>query len=405
MKSPFRSAGSRILPFCVLTVMLSIVGCGGGGKTTQNQTFTQNQSVSNRFITANLVSDLPNVAQTTDGTLIDPWGTASTSSLGPFSISENGSGKAALLDGGGTSQGLVFNIASPSGPTGGSPTGQVYNSLGGFNTGALGFKLADGNPALFIFATEDGTIVARNGGTGTNAVVTVDRSAIPTQGNGAVYKGLANGSPPSSGSFLFATNFRAGAIDIFDKDFALVQWPGSFTDPNLPPGFAPFGIQNIGGDLYITYARQDARKHDDVAGTGSGLINEFHTNGAFVRRVATGAMAGGSVAALNSPWGVAVSPQLFGPFGSALLIGNHGDGTISAFDMRTGALIGQLMSLNSNVPLTIPGLWSVMFGASGISGSQGALYFTAGIGDPPDFQTNKGRHGLFGIVSLARTGT
>ena len=379
------SFGLPGLAMCALLASLSILaGCSGGSGNTQ-----QNPAPSTRFQQTNLVSDISGVAAVTDPNLVNPWGIA-LGPTGPFWIADNGAHKATLYDGVGARQALVVSIPSPAAQGVGAPTGQVFNPT-------TEFKLLNGNPALFLFSTEDGTIAGWNQAAGATAVVVADRSAFPTADSGAVYKGLAAGSN-ASGNFLYAANFRSGTVDVFDMNFGIVLLAGSFTDPNLPAGYAPFGIQNIRGDLYVTYARQDAAKHDDVDGPGAGLIDVYDTNGNLKRRFATGSAAGGAVTALNSPWGLALAPANFGAFSNALLVGNFGDGRISAFNVSTGALIGQLQNSAGTSPLSIPGLWGLSLGNGSSAGSTGTLYFTAGIGDAPSFQNNRESHGLFGSL-------
>ncbi len=326
----------------------------------------------NAYVQRNLVSDLPGVAAITDTNLVNPWGIA----LGPnspFWISDNHSGLSTLYNGSGTVQALVVNIPSPSGFTPlGAPSGIVFNSTTNF--------LVDSNaPAHFIFSTEDGTIIGWN--TGTNAVLKVDNST-----NGTVYKGLAIATDGAA-TYLYATDFHNGKIDVFDANYNAVVLPGAFTDPAIPAGFAPFGIQNINGQLYVTYAMQDADKHDDVAGPGHGYVDVFTTGGTLVRQlVVTGV--------LNSPWGLALAPVGFGPLGGALLIGNFGDGAINAFDPANGSWLAVLNDTNG-VPLQIPGLWGLSFGNGGKGGDARTLYFTAGIPGPGAVED----HGLFGSLS------
>jgi uncharacterized protein (TIGR03118 family) len=212
----------------------------------------------------------------------------------------------------------------------------------------------------------------------THAIREVDKSP------GAVYKGLAMGSN-SAGTFLYATNFRAGTVDVFDSQFHQVSLSGSFTDPNLLPGYAPFGIANIDGDLYVTYALQDAAKHDDVAGPAHGFVDIYDTNGNLIRRLVTRGR-------LNSPWGLAMAPANFGRFSGDLLVGNFGDGRINAVDPSTGDFLGQLRDAN-NSPITINGLWGLAFGNDANAGPKSTLFFTAGLNDEAD--------GLFGsLVSV-----
>jgi uncharacterized protein (TIGR03118 family) len=258
-------------------------------------------------------------------------------------------------------------------PPGGSPAGTVAAPTGIVFNGTTGFVVSNGaksGPAIFIFDTEDGTISGWNPtANATNAILEVDNSAA-----GAVYKGLAIGSN-ANGTFLFATNFNAGRIDVFDKNFKPVTLQaGAFTDNMIPTGFAPFGIQDIGGKIYVTYAMQNAAKHDDVAGPGNGFVDVYDTSGNLLTRlVAHGA--------LNSPWGLALAPANFGTLSNDLLVGNFGDGHVNAFDVNTGAQVGTVADANGN-PLTISGLWSLTFGNGGKSGSTNTLNFAAGIGSP-----------------------
>ena len=322
------------------------------------------------FETVNLVSDQPGHAAHTDPNLVNPWGIAHSSGS-PFWVSDNGAGVSTLYNGSGIPQPqptpLVVTIPPPTGGTPPSaPTGVVFNGTSDFAS------------SHFIFATEGGTIARWNSGT--------DAITVGNPPSGAVYKGLAIGSDGSA-NFLYATNFHAGTINVFDKNFSNVTnttFAGKFTDPALPAGFAPFGIQNIGGNLYVTYAKQDADKHDDVAGPGNGFIDVFSTAGTLMRRFA-------SNGTLNSPWGLTIAPPGFGPFGGDLLVGNFGDGEINAFKLSNGAFDGQLLTA-SGTPLLIDGLWGLSTGNDGNAGRSDQLFFTAG----PDDEA----HGLFGQVSL-----
>ena len=233
------------------------------------------------------------------------------------------------------------------------------------------------NPARFIFATEDGTISGwASAVDGTHSVIKADNSAT------AVYKGLAIGSN-ASGNLLFATDFHNGKIDVFNGSFAPVNLSGSFADPTLPAGFAPFGVQNLGGQLYVTFAKQNAEKHDDTPGVGSGFVDVFDMNGNLVKRLITQGK-------LNSPWGVAMAPANFGDFSGDLLVGNFGDGAINAFNPGTGAFVGALTAENGN-PIIIPGLWALAFGNGSAAGDATTLFFTAGTGGE--------QHGLFGSLT------
>ncbi|MCW3097341.1 MAG: hypothetical protein JWL77_2959 [Chthonomonadaceae bacterium] len=387
--------GARLLLAAVaLTGSLAVLaGCGGDSTTTPAQTGSA------RFLLTKMVSDTAaGGGAIVDPDLTNPWGVAFAPG-GPFWIADNASGKSTLYDSNGVKQGLIVNLPTPTAATGAAGTGQVYNGTNSF--------MVSGSPALFLFSTEDGTILAWTANSGANAVLKVDNSQVvyplPTGPvTGAVYKGLAIGNN-NAGNFLFATNFRSGKIDVFDTNFAAANLVGSFTDPNgIPAGFAPFGIQNINGVLYVTYAKQDAAKQDDVAGPGNGLIDVFDTNGTFMKRLVTGSAAGGTVSALNSPWGLTLAPAGFGKFSSDLLVGNFGDGHINAFNPTTGALLGTLLD-SANNPIVIPGLWALIFGNGGQGGATGSLFFTAGIGDPPTFTTNVESHGLLGRLQVNTT--
>ena len=267
----------------------------------------------------------------------------------------------------------------------GNPTGLVFN-------GGAGFVVNNGagtSAARFIFSSEDGTISAFRG----NPIVTVVPNAN-APAHGAIYKGLAIDSR-TAGQHLYATDFHNGKVDVFDTSFHLVTLSGNFTDPNLPAGFAPFGIQTIGNTLYVTYALQDADAEDDVAGPGNGFVDAYDLNGNLIRRVA-------SAGELNAPWGVALAPpQGFGRFSGDLLVGNFGDGRIHAFDPTTLTSDGEfeavgLLHSERGRPLQIEGLWALQFGhgttAVGANGLTTTLFFTAGPFDE--------EHGLFGSIEL-----
>jgi uncharacterized protein (TIGR03118 family) len=255
----------------------------------------------NGFAQVNLVSDIPGLAAKTDPNLINPWGVAS-SATSPFWVSDNGKGVATLYNSSGTPQALVVTIPGLGGNAS-APTGQIFNSTANFNGD------------LFIFSTEDGTIAGWRGALGTTAELLANNS-----GANAVYKGLAIGST-AQGTYLYAADFHSGKITVVPGGGAPVL-AGTFLDPGLPSGFAPFNVQNIGGQLYVTYAKQDAAGHDDVAGAGNGFVDVFDTSGNFVKRLI-------SNGPLNSPWGITVAPASFGQAAGDLLVGNFGDGLIN----------------------------------------------------------------------------
>ncbi len=316
----------------------------------------ESAAASSVFIQHNLVSDVPGLADFTDPHLGDLWGISENPS-GPFWVSNHSKGTSTLYNGSGQILSLVVTV--PGGKGGlppSKPTGQVFNNT-------TGFVLANGKPASFIFATEDGTISAWNGGA--TATLMVDDS-----GQAAVYKGLAIGSN-ASGPLLYAPNFRSGSIDVFDGKFNPTSVSGGFVDANLPAGYAPFNIWNLGGKLYVAYAKQNDTKNFDVPGAGNGYVNVFDTDGKLLKRVA-------SAGPLNSPWGLAIAPAVWPTFGGALLVGNFGDGTINAFDLNTGATLGTLQD-STGKPIAIPGLWALLFGNGKNGGDKNILYFGAGL--------------------------
>jgi uncharacterized protein (TIGR03118 family) len=337
--------------------------------------FAQSNAGSQGFYQqTNLVSDIAGVAKFTDRNLVNPWGLVHGPKT-PWWVADNGTGLSTLYNGHGVKVPLTVTIPPPGGSPAGTtaaPTGLIFNGTSGFVVKENGKS----SPSLFIFATEDGTISGWNPNVDlNNAVLAVDNSA-----SGAVYKGLAIASN-NSGTFIYATNFHAGTVEMYDSNFKPV---GSFTDPNVPKGYAPFGIQTIGGNLYVTFALQNAQKHDDVAGPGHGFVDVFDTNGKMIRRLL-------SRGRLNSPWGLALTPANFGKFSNDLLVGNFGDGRINAFDPNTGQTLGSLKN-GRGVAIQIDGLWSLQFGNGFAAGETDELFFTAGIGDEA--------HGLFGKIQF-----
>jgi uncharacterized protein (TIGR03118 family) len=335
------------------------------------------------YVETDLVSDIPGRAAHLDPNLVNPWGIA-FSATSPFWVSDNRTGLSTLYDGSGAPNSLVVTVPPPGGGTPpAAPTGVVFN-------GGIGFELSPGLPARFIFATEDGTLSGWNPGVAaTTAILRVDNSA-----SGAVYKGLAIGRS-GAGDFIYAANFHAGTIDVFDSQFSPVSPPGGFTDPNLPSGFAPFNVQNFGGNLYVTYALHNSGGDDDLAGAGHGFVDVFDLNGNLLRRLM-------SQGVLNSPWGLAIAPAGFGGFANDLLVGNFGDGRINAFDVSTGDLVGTLADPAGNA-VQIPGLWGLTFGNGGSGGNQEDLYFTAAIPGTGALED----HGLFGqlVYQVPEAGT
>jgi len=346
-----------------------------------------------------------------DPNLQNAWGVGE-SSASPFWVSDNNGHVSTLYNTTGAPQPaakpLVVSIPAPGDPLGasGTPTGLVFNIDGG-PTG--GFKISgvdkNGNPAsaaaVFLFSTEDGTILGWNPGVnppgfdpakaGTYAIIAVDNSTNPDAADGAVYKGLAIAKDSSGKFFLYATNFRAGTVEVYDPTFTRVtDLPqGAFTDPHVKSGYAPFNIALIGGKLFVTYAVQDADRHDDVAGHARGFVNKFDLDGSGLERFAQHGH-------LNSPWGVVQAPASFGQFAGSILIGNFGDGRINAYDSNTREFLGPVVNTKGQ-PILIDGLWSLLVGNGGNGGDRNTIYFTAGPNDESD--------GLFGSLSAVAPGT
>ena len=336
------------------------------------------------YAQTNLVSNIAGVGTTTDSQLLNPWG-ISVLPGEDFWIADNNSGVSTLYDQNGNQDagGIVTIPGATSNPNGncspGCPTGTVGNGNGSYFAGGS-----------FIFDTEDGLIVYWNGSSNTG-VVGKDNSA-----SGAVYKGLA-----LLGTNLLAANFNSGKIDVYDSTYNLTSLGGSFTDPKLPAGLAPHGIHVIGSQVYVAYAMQDSAKHDAVPGAGAGQVDIFDSNGNFVSTL----VAAGANNNLNAPWGVVVAPASFGTFASDILVGNFGDGTISAFD-TTGKFVGQVTN-GSGTALVNPGLWDMVFGGGGgannTPGAAGTLYITAGgsAGQPNFPATGGSATAVFAAIAPA----
>jgi len=315
----------------------------------------------------NLVSDLPEVALRQDPNLVNAWG-VSFGPASPFWISDNGTGKSTLYavtnDAAGMPQ-VVKQSLEVTIP-GGGVTGQLFNSTTNFHGDA------------FIFASEAGTISGWRGALGTTAELLATR---PT----ANYKGLALAAT-DDGPLLLAANFAEGTVDIYDGDLSLLA---QLAEPHAPRGYAPFNVQNLDGVIFVTFAKQDDDKEDDVAGAGHGLIDILNLDTMKFHRFATGTDAGGHLRELNSPWGLAIAPGFFGEHSDSLLVGNFGSGQIMSFDAR-GNFQGFLEERPGR-PVVIEGLWSLAFGNGIRAGVPNTLYFTAG----PDDE----RHGLFGSLA------
>ena len=335
-----------------------------------------------RYVVTNLVSDGSVPGTRVDPNLVNGWGIVAGPAT-PWWVADNGMDASTLYDGTGAPRPLVVSVP-------GGPTGTVFN-------GTSSFVVTDGStsgPAKFLFANEAGMILGWNPtvpASSTQAQVGADRSSV-----GAVYKGLAIGTVGTA-SYLYATDFHNGRVDVFDGTFGLRSWAGAFMDPRLPAGYAPFGISNLGGRLFVTFAKQDAAGHDEIDGKGLGIVDVFGTDGSFQGRVATRHE-------LNAPWGLAMAPMTgFGQFSGDLLVGNFGDGRIHAFRWEAGERehgrwepghwegAGVLRGTDRH-PITIDGLWGIGFGNGTASGPTTSLYFAAGPGGEA--------HGLFGSIAV-----
>jgi uncharacterized protein (TIGR03118 family) len=323
----------------------------------------------------NLVSDMPGVAAVTDPNLVNAWG-LSRSSGSPWWISDNGPGLATLYNGAGAPQALVVTIPGADGG-GGTPTGQVFN-------GTNDFQLTPGNPARFIFVTEDGTV------SGWNPAVNATVAQIMVNTHSAsVFKGVAlataGTASGATANYLYVADFRKGHVNVYDANFHRARLrDDAFEDESLPRGFAPFNVQNIGGNLYVAFAQPDSAKHDEVDGPGLGYVDVFSPSGRLLHRLQ-------HVQWLNAPWGMAQAPTDFGANSHNILVGQFGNGLILVFDPVTGQFKGPLYDA-TNTPIAIDGLWGIAFGGGGTgSGPSNTLFFTAGPNGEAD--------GLFGNIT------
>jgi uncharacterized protein (TIGR03118 family) len=349
--------------------------------------------LSSGYLQTNLVSDIQGLANTFDPHLVNPWG-LTASGRSPFWVSNNNSGTSTLYNGQGGIVPLVVTIPTntiTTPPTLGSPTGTVFNTFG------TGFDVIPGNPktsAAFLFDTEDGNIDAWAGG---------KQATVEVNNPSAGFKGLTLGTDMAGDNLLYAANFVQGTIDVYDQNFLQVQGAaggntgkspitlaGTFSDPSLPKGYAPFNIQNLDGKLYVEYAIFDPTTTEGLPGKGLGIVDVYNTDGVLL--TPHHLISGGH---LNAPWGVVLAPSNFGRFSNDLLVGNFGDGRINAFDPMHGTFLGRL-TLSNGKPFQEDDLWALRFG-NGAKNSSGVvlaptntLYFTAGIDDQA--------HGLFGSL-------
>lgn len=334
---------------------------------------------SQQYQQTNLVSDIPGLAAHTDPDLVNPWGLIA-SSTSPWWVSDNGTGLSTLYNGTGVKQSLIVTVATPPGDTDpATPTGIVFN-------GSSDFKLtsATNSAARFIFVTEDGTV------SGWNPTVDPTHSILKVNNAGtAIYKGVTI-AQSGGANRLYAANFFNGSVDVFDANYSQLTLPaGAFVDPNVPAGFAPFNVQNINGNVYVAFAKQDADKVDEVAGRKLGYVDAFDGNGTLLQRFENGPW-------MNAPWGLALAPipsassPGFGKASGKLLVGMFGSGQIATFDPATGEFEGLLRGRRGK-PIQIDGLWALRFGNGANAGPTTTLFFTAGINDE--------QNGLFGTIT------
>jgi uncharacterized protein (TIGR03118 family) len=362
----------------VLSIRIALVaGCVLLGARAHAQHYTQ----------TNLVSDQSGVAAVQDTNLVNAWGLSRGSGT-PWWTANNGTGTSTLFNTSTTpptSPFFVTILPAPGSTEGGVPTGTVFN-------GTTAFHLSNGNPARFLFVTEDGTVQGWNGGT---------TAEIEAMNKDAVYKGAAIASWRGNW-YLYATNFSQRRIDVFDASFHRVQLGGghegalqnhrgdgdddhkAFEDHRVPRDFSPFNVQDIGGELYVTYAKRDPATNDDVKGAGLGYVDVFSPSGRLLRRLEHGDW-------LNAPWGLALAPGDFGAFTHDLLVGQFGSGEIAAYDVTTGRFLGKMRDKATGNVLAIDGLWALGFGNGAAAGPLNTLFFTAG----PDDES----HGLFGTLA------
>lgn len=347
------------MSFC--SVLLAGSGLIADSATAQTKDYRQ----------TNLASSVPGAAANEVQSLSNPWAITFLPEQ-PFFVADSGAGSISSLNSSGI-QASAVAVAIPSGDMNRSmPSGIASDGTSVFGPANAPFQ--------YVVVTQDGTISgfsALNGMAPPQATLVRDDFA-----SGAVYTALALLHPVCCAPFLAVANFHDGLIHTFTSSFEPLDQPGTFQDPNLPAGYAPYGMQIIGNQLFVTYALQDAAKHGPVTGAGNGAVDVFDTQGHFVRRFATGG-------SLNAPWGISLASANFGPFSSAILVGNFGDGTISAFDASTGNFLGQISDGDGNV-IANSGIRGLIFRSDGVT-DPNTLFFTA--------ETGNGQGGVFGAIT------
>ena len=340
----------------------------------------------NSFSQINLIANTSTAhAKLVDPNLTNAWGLAAGPTT-PIWVANNTSGLATVYSGGINGSAVTLDLTVP--VPGAPPTGQVFNP----DTKAFPVGGSSGSPAVFIVDTyslgsakPSGEIAAWNGG----ATFVVEDSPAGGPGGttppGAAFTGLALATTPKAGPELFAADVANARVDIFNHNFAPVSTPTQFKDPKLPAGYAPFGIQELGGKIYVAYAKQNAARNFVVPGTGRGVVDVYTVNGKLIHHL----ISNGPASPLNAPWGLAIAPKGFGPFAGDLLVGNFGNGRINAFNPTTGAHLGVLDNAHGS-PIAIAGLWALRVGNSAFGGAS-SVVFSAG----PSFYAN----GLVGVLN------
>jgi len=346
------------------------------------------------YTQTNLVSNVAGQAPLEDPNLQNAWGLVASPTGSPWWVSNNADGTSTLYTITATSTGFAATLDAinpapnefvkipnaPSQTPPGSPTGIMVNGS------PTDFLLAPGAPAAFIFVTEDGTVQGWNPTVNrASAVIEVDNSQVPNAANGAVYKGSTIAEIDGH-EFILAANFRSGKIDIFDTNFKPVHFSEErFDDDSIPRDFAPFNVQGVGPNIYVTYAKQDAAKHDppNPGQPGDGFVDVFDRHGRLLQRLEHGNW-------FNAPWGVVWATPGFGEFSNTILIGNFRGDNISAFNPVTGKFLGNMLNPDGSTVL-IDGLWALRFGNDGSAGPATTLFFTAG----PNGETD----GLLGTLT------
>jgi uncharacterized protein (TIGR03118 family) len=314
----------------------------------------------NAYMARNLVSNGKVAAEHVDPNLVNPWGIA-FSPTSPVWVADNHTGKSTLYDGDGNINSLVVTVPGVGGATG-SPTGIVFS---GSLTDFMVSEGASSGPSRFIFSTEDGEVC------GWAPNVDVNNAICPVMMADTIYKGLALTTAGDGTGRLYATDFHNAKIDVYDATFTKIMTSGNWTDPHMPAHFGPFGIAALNGNIYVSYALQDADAEDDLPGRG--IVDVFDTEGNFLRR-------GTSQAGLNAPWGMVIAPADFGHFSNRLLVSNFGDGTIRAYDVKSGNYIGKLRNPDGTT-FKRHGMWGIGFGNGQMNQPTNTLFFAAGPHD------------------------